>query len=222
MASDIRAWKRQKSQRYSLALVFNCTRDNYETFLGKAKVKSIVDVRQLGVPLKAGSSPADLSPSTCSMFIVMAEKSGVLEPQVPWPCNPFTSKQSVQYGLMRGSITLVTENARFDAFDPWPAERIGSLDELSLLQNIRYDVAFALTTAAQALDKAVKNHIAMRISKSSDHSSQASQGKRKGQGQEKCPGNKDYEREHNCSSETLRNIQRIWLRWRCLPETAGS
>ena len=60
--------------------------------------------------------------------------------------------------LMRGSITLVTENARFDAFDPWPAERIGSLDELSLLQNIRYDVAFALTTAAQALDKAVKNH----------------------------------------------------------------
>ena len=119
-----------------MAAVSNCTREEYQTFLAEVNYGTILDVRQLGVSLKAGSSPTNPGPHTCSLFIVMAARSGKLMHFEPKLCNQVTNEKSVQHGLHRGSITLVTEYAPSNAFSPWSADLIGSLNDMSRLKDI--------------------------------------------------------------------------------------
>ena len=233
MSSVVNDSKRLKTECYSIAVVYNCPRKEYEKVLAEVNLGTIVDELQLGVRLKAGFSPTDTSPSTCSLWVVMAASSGTLKLFEPQLCNRRRNAASVQHGLRQGSIILVTRHAPKNAFSPRPTVRIGSLDDLSRLKDIGNEVLYGFTLAANILATEVKNHQEQRYLVAPFHSRQASQGKGNGQSRGKCkgkfervdrsraPGKKNYEREHNCSSETLRNIQRIRMRIRFLPEVAS-
>ena len=227
MSSDVRGLKQLKEKSYNILAVYNCTRAQFGTFLHGCGIGPIVESRQLGVSLKAGSSLASLSSHTCSMFLVMVESSDDYRLQsTSRVCNQVTNKQSPQYLLWRSSITLVTEHAPRTAFTSWPAELIYSLDDLCRLESIGRASLNAFTLAAQKLDTEVKDHISNRFLSADVN---PCLGRLKGHGKGKCtgkfqskakgsakaslkiPGRKDYERENNCSSETLRNLQRINL-----------
>ena len=158
MFSDVSGSTLHKAGRYSIPTVHNCIREDYETFCGEVKFGTIVDVQQLGESLKDVFSPTDPSPNMCSFFILMAAGSGTLKQFVPTLCNPVMNEKSVQPGLRRCSITLVTEDASSNAFLLRLAGLIRSLDDLSQLHDSGGSALRAYTFSAQVLATKVKDH----------------------------------------------------------------
>ena len=112
-------------------------------------------LREVGVPLRAGTAPNERLPTVLLHVLVYCEGDLKITDPVPKLCNIATA--SVRRGLRRSSVTLVVSEPRDDPFNDWPENLVDGLDQLRHCGASTDDVFKALVYAARVVDQEVKD-----------------------------------------------------------------